>query len=124
MTRRGKKGEMVDDETPVWEPLEDAVGDELVGWFMWMYWIRLQDGTAVHAYKHRSTRRYLFLDDAGTSYGYDDGHYPRLPLSRAIDGAFASWPALGGTRLDMALVDAAWDRARCRETGQDRRGAA
>lgn len=124
MKRKAQMGEMVGYEWPVWEPLEDAVGDELLGWFMWMYEARLDDGTAVHAYKHRSTRRYLLLDAAGGAYGYDEGHYPRFPLSRAIDAVFVSWPQLGGTTAELDLVAAAWDRARARETGGDGRVAA
>lgn len=124
MGRKGQMGEMTDSEVPVWDPLEAAIGDELVGWFMWMYEGRLDDGTTVHAYKHRATRRYLFLDADGGAYGYDEGRYPRFLLSRAINAVFFEWPDLGGSRADMALVDAAWERARRSETGGDGRAAA
>lgn len=115
---------MTNGDDPVWAPLEAAVGDELVGWFMWMYEVRLDDGTALQAYKHRSTRRYLHLDDACRAFGYDDGRYPQFPLAQAIDAVFASWPVLGATRADLELVDDAWDRARVRETGRDGTAAA
>jgi hypothetical protein len=124
MEHEGMKGEMVDDDTPVWAPLEEAVGDDLVGWFMWMYWCWLEDGTAVHAYKHRSTRNYLLLDPTGGVYWWGDGRYHRMPLSRAIDRVFSRWSLLGATRRELDLVDAAWDRARLRETGQGGRTAA
>lgn len=47
---------------------------ELVGgltaWFMWMGELELEDGTSVHSYKHRSTRRYAHLGVDGQAYDY------------------------------------------------------
>lgn len=112
MERVRQAGEVANYEVPDWAPLEGVLDEALVGWFMWMHEVRLADGTALHAYKHRATRRYLHLDaSGGASYYDDDGAYVPLPLWRAIDAAFESWPRLGGTPADMDLVDRAWTRA-------------
>jgi hypothetical protein len=51
--------------TPEWQPLLDAVGEEIAANFMWMFEVRLSDGTPLHAYKHIDTRRYLHLASDG-----------------------------------------------------------
>src|SRR5690242_6224952 len=45
--RRVRKGTMQDHETPSWEPLRVVAGDELLDCSMWMYEVRLRDGTRV-----------------------------------------------------------------------------
>jgi len=32
---------MIQGETPNWEPLEKLLGDDLPGWFMWMFEAKL-----------------------------------------------------------------------------------
>ena len=54
-------GEMTQGEHPYWEPLLSAIGEELTGTFMWMFEVRLEDGTEVHAYKHIHNRSYLHI---------------------------------------------------------------
>jgi hypothetical protein len=56
----------MDDETK-WAPLL-AIAPELVGDFMWMFELELEDGTAVQAYKQRWTRRYLYLAASGCAF--------------------------------------------------------
>ena len=46
-TRRVRKGTMQDHEAPDWEPLRAVAGDELLDYVMWMYEVRLRDGTRV-----------------------------------------------------------------------------
>ncbi|MEX2107821.1 MAG: hypothetical protein WD827_02900 [Solirubrobacterales bacterium] len=59
-------------ETPNWDPLIDF----LAGNFMWMHEVELADGTRLHAYKHRETRRYLHLSSDGRAFFYSaDGFY-------------------------------------------------
>ena len=48
-------------DSPVWEPLIEAVGERLVGTFMWMYEEEMADGTILHVYKRVHTRRYMHL---------------------------------------------------------------
>lgn len=87
-------------EHPNWAPILALVGKELTGWFMWMGELRLADGTAVHAFKHRDTRRYCHLAEDGRAYDYqcppllrDDDRGSYQPISRleAIDEAFRNW---------------------------------
>lgn len=85
-------------ERPAWEPLLEIAGDLCV-WFMWMGEIRLSDGTAVHAYKHRDTRRYFHLAADGRAFRYvppvdvlvGEGMYRELDRTEAIHEAFHTW---------------------------------
>jgi hypothetical protein len=63
-------GEMGQGDRPNWEPLEAMVGEQLAGEFMWMFQVDLADGTAVHAYKHIFTRRYLHLGEDGRTLAF------------------------------------------------------
>lgn len=109
---RGRKGEVAVHDDPTWEPLYEAVGPELAGWFMWMAEVRLRDGHAIHIYKHSATRRSLHLDEEQQAWFYgEDGLYRRLDLSWAIRAVFASWRDLGATPGQLLLVDEAWERA-------------
>jgi hypothetical protein len=36
--------------------------------FMWMFEFQLEDGIWMQAYKHRATRRYLYLDAEGRAF--------------------------------------------------------
>ncbi|MBS1887355.1 MAG: hypothetical protein JSU06_09220 [Actinobacteria bacterium] len=75
---------------PDWRPLLELAPDE-VPEFMWMFRVRLTDGTAVEAYKHAATRRYLHLDAAGRAYAlvgdttYEQGD-PGVLLAEATEG--------------------------------------
>ena len=50
-------------EPPDWKPLEQLVGPEGCGEFMWMW-----GEAGIQFYKHICTRRYLLLDSAGRCY--------------------------------------------------------
>ena len=50
-------------DQPNWKPLEQLVGPEECGAFMWMW----REGE-IEFYKHICTRRYLHLDSAGGCY--------------------------------------------------------
>lgn len=96
-------------ELAEWQPLMELVG-ELSGWFMWMGEIRLDDGTRLHAYKHRETRRYLHLAAGGDAYAYvpppriDSGADGYRPISRteALEEAFFDWPSFHEGDADFA----------------------
>jgi hypothetical protein len=60
---------MLSVEEPEWEPLLNFAPDH-VGDFMWMFAVRLTDGTRLQAYKHYWTRDYLHLDDEGRAFIY------------------------------------------------------
>ena len=106
------RGTVVQAQNPLWAPLETAVGTELAGWFMWMYEIRLGDGTRVDAYKHVATRRYLHLAQTGTAFAHKvESRYHPMDLAAAITDAFQGWergrPAPGEVRLLAAAVASA-----------------
>lgn len=73
---------------PVWEPLLYLLGEDLTGGFMWMGEIRLADGTALHAYKHRDTRRYIHLTADGRAfYNTERGTYKQIEIIEALQAA-------------------------------------
>jgi hypothetical protein len=76
-----RRGEIVRWERPNWRPLEKLVGELVVGDFMWMFEVRLTDGSLLQAYKHIDTRRYVHLDEAGAAFAYEEPHRYR-PVSR------------------------------------------
>lgn len=86
-------GEPADHERPVWEPLIELLGLELVDdGFMWMGGIELADGLEVHAYKHYSTRHYLHLAVDGRVFAYHSpGLYEEISLGEALAEVFTNW---------------------------------
>lgn len=93
MSAQDLHGGFGDADEPNWEPLLTVVGEELVGDFMWMFPIDLDDGTRIEAYKHRMSRRYLYLDEEARPWGYSEPeHYRRMPtLAAALADVLASW---------------------------------
>ena len=86
------RGSVVQTEVPMWSPLERVLGAALVGWFMWMHEIRLEDGTRLDAYKHIITRRYLHLTRNCTAYApLVDSAYRPMGLLVAVEGVFEGW---------------------------------
>jgi hypothetical protein len=67
--RRNRKlcGHRRRDHRPDWRPLVGLSPDDVPD-FMWMHRVDLVDGTVVEAYKHWSTRRYIYLDATGRGY--------------------------------------------------------
>jgi hypothetical protein len=85
-------GVVVQSTEPRWEPLEAVFDTDIAGCFMWMYEIRLDDGTRLHAFKHVTTRRYLHLAEDGRAFEYRfDGRYREVRLAPAIGRAFVGW---------------------------------
>jgi hypothetical protein len=70
-SRKKWKGEMTGFQEPVWQPLLELVGTYLVGDFMWMFEVELEDGRSLHAYKHWWTRRYIHLTIDGRAFVYE-----------------------------------------------------
>lgn len=102
---RAIKGAVVQAEDPSWSSLEAVLGTELARWFMWMYELRLEDGTRVDAYKHVATRRYLHLSATGSALRYGvDGHYLGVDLASAITTAFEGWQCAGPRPRDVQLL--------------------
>ncbi len=78
-------GEMTQYETPHWDPLLKLLAEYLAADFMWMHEVELEDGTRLHAYKNRETRRYLHLTLDGRAFVYcDDDHYREVEISRML----------------------------------------
>jgi hypothetical protein len=70
MTKRKKHGEVTQYDKPHWDPLLKLLSEYLVVDFMWMHEIALKDGTCLHAYKNRETKRYLHLSTDGRVFEY------------------------------------------------------
>jgi hypothetical protein len=88
-------GELVQAERPVWEPLIELVGLDVVDGFMWMNELELDDGLEVHAYKSIATRRYLHLAVDGRAFRYHSpGRYEEIMLREALEEAFTDWQEL------------------------------
>jgi hypothetical protein len=103
-----KRGRLGQHDRPDWNPLLEAVGEELTGDFMWMGEIDLEPRGHLQAYKHIDTRRYLHLDGRGNAYEFrGPGHYRRVPVLDALVSVFATLPLLGdGSREPLQR---AWD---------------
>ena len=90
--RRTLSGRSIRVERPEWQPLIDLIGLELVDWFMWMFALELSDGSRVHAYKHRATRRYFHLAEDGRAFAYTPrDRYREIELAEAVGEAFCGW---------------------------------
>jgi hypothetical protein len=106
------KGRSIQGEHPDWGPLEAAVGLDVVGDFMWMYDVELDDGRRVQAYKHIDTRRYVHLDSDGNAFiDETDGRYRSISIIELLMRVFARLPGLYGVTDDQI-------RASCRAVGR------
>jgi hypothetical protein len=85
MTQNQLRGEMTRRDDPVWEPLLNLLR-VYVDDFMWMFEVELEDGTRLHAYKHRETRRYLHLsEDDGVFFYKEPDFYCEIDARRLVD---------------------------------------
>jgi hypothetical protein len=100
----------IDDGEPDWAPLEAVLELELCGGFMWMFEVELSTGVRVHAYKHRLTRRYLYLDTEARAWGYVEGRratrYRPMRLSAMLDAVLRPW--WEGPYADPEEIVACW----------------
>jgi hypothetical protein len=67
LSMRDFAGEFKQCEEPKWQPLLD-VAEEIVDEFMWMEELELETGLRLQLYKHRLTRRYIYLDGEGRAW--------------------------------------------------------
>jgi hypothetical protein len=80
--------------TPDWEPLLEALGDDLTRDFMWMFEVRLSNGVPLQAYKHVKTRRYLHLAPDGASFMFEaPDNYVLIP-NADVAGLARTWREL------------------------------
>jgi hypothetical protein len=107
--RRIQAGEITGADEPDWEPLIALMAPELVGSFMWMFPVTLADGTRVEAYKHRWTRRYLYLDADLRAWGYrEDGRYGlQRSVAAILELVLSPWWERGDAEPDEVLL--CWD---------------
>jgi hypothetical protein len=100
-------------DTPDWAPLEELVGVELCGQFMWIFDVELADGTRLNAYKHIWTRCYFNLADDGRAFHYAaDGRYREVDQYTAIVGVFEDWEGCQPTASEVEALRVALRRAR------------
>jgi hypothetical protein len=97
-----------------WDPLIALVGLEVVGCFMWMHELELDDGTRVHAYKNIATRRYVCVGVDGRVYleRSPDRYLEVTPLA-ALEDVFTGWV---DSPEDADAVRALLARRRAEET--------
>jgi len=89
-------GPVVWDTEPTWGPLIDVLGPDLVDTFMWMHQQTVSGGETAHAYKHRETRRYLYLTAGLRAFQRTPcGRLAPVRVDHAIEAALASWWVLG-----------------------------
>lgn len=99
---------MAQRDDPEWGPLFRLVGRRLLSDFMWMFEVKLRDGTALQAYKHIDTRRYIHLDDALQAYVYEPPDWYRP--TDAVEVLSSVFAGLGGlTGVERPQFDESWD---------------
>lgn len=88
------------------------VGEELAGEFMWMFQVDLADGTAVHAYKHICTRRYLHLAEDGRTLAFTrSGRYRAVDPFDLLVAVFDGWERLIDDEADVEALRSALRQA-------------
>jgi len=107
-SKRGIRGELKQYDSPEWQPLLDLVGEEVTADFMWMHEVELSDGSSLHAYKHRDTRRYIHLREDGAAFYYlEPDRYHRTEAATQLTAVFAILRGLGGVTEEQ--VEASWN---------------
>jgi hypothetical protein len=105
-------GDLGQCERPCWEPLERLLGaDELLGHFMWMGEVELEDESVLHVYKHQWTRACLHLAGDGTTYYYAGAKgYGRIDPYDLITAVFAGWERIEPTASERSALRAVLER--------------
>jgi len=89
--KRRLRGRRRAGSAPDWRPLFGLSPSDVLD-FMWMYRVDLVDGTVVEAYKHLSTRKYIYLDASGRGYElvgeatFEEGDAMVLLVLAIVDG--------------------------------------
>jgi len=100
-------------ETPSWTVLEELLEEKLLGGFMWMFEVLLEDGTRLNAYKHSCTRRYFHLADDGRAFYYvSPSSYREVDRPSAILAVFRPRKAWRPTQAEEAALRKSVRRAR------------
>jgi hypothetical protein len=113
-TGRRVTGQIAAAATPDWRPLFRAVGEELMATFMWMFSVEIAEASALQAYKHIHTRRYLHLDERGAAFMHVGGRgYQPIALAIALEAVLAPWwDGLGASAEEVLATWTAIERAR------------
>jgi len=102
------RGKSEQGERPEWGPLLNAVGEQVIGDFMWMYEVVLTDGTALQVYKHIDTRRSVHLASDGTVFVFEPpDRYRRFPAADVFAEVFADLPLLAGVTAEQIAASKA-----------------
>ena len=99
-------------DIPNCRSLEALLGsDDWCAHFMWMFDVVLDDGTVLHAYKHRWTRCYFHLADDGRAFYHVTDHlYREVDPHTAIKAVFAAWECCNPTPEERRALRAALRR--------------
>lgn len=104
------EGHAKHDGEPDWGPLERLAEDDplVLGGFMWMFSVRLEDGRTLQAYKHHVTRRYLHLAGDLAAFEYhgdaEKEEYVSVPLALTLRDCFCHHRELGLVEEDEILA--------------------
>lgn len=75
---------------------------------MWMFEVELTDGTALQAYKHIDTRRYVHLAPDGAAFAFaPPDRYESVPAAVAFAAVFAPLPCLAGVTEEQIVASSA-----------------
>ena len=101
------RGGSTQGDRPEWQPLLDAVGQQVTGDFMWMFEVELTNGTRLQAYKHIDTRRYIHLACDGAAFVFEPpDRYRSVPAVDVLAAVFAPLPRLAGVTDEQ--ISASW----------------
>jgi hypothetical protein len=111
-SKRTLAGEVTQSNAPVWAALERLVGTDLMGRFMWMFELELEDGGRVHAYKDYFTRRYLPLAEDGRAFYYTESErYCEIDTYTALAGVYERRETAGLTEDEEEALGVALAKA-------------
>lgn len=100
-------GEWAQGDSPNWQPLLEAVDEEVTQDFMWMFEVTLSDGRQLQAYKHIDSRGYVHLASDGTAFVYEPpDRYRPSDLAKVLTAVFSRMIGLAGVSGDQ--VAASW----------------
>ncbi|MGA2924897.1 MAG: hypothetical protein ABSG43_02695 [Solirubrobacteraceae bacterium] len=112
-TAKSIRGKARQGDAPDWSPLENLLDTELCAQFMWMFDVKLEDGTLLNAYKHIWTRRYFHLSDDGRTFYYagERGYHEVDPYTAIVE-VFETWECADPTDSERLALETALRVAR------------
>ena len=102
------RGAITQGTEPNWGPLMGAVGERLIGDFMWMFEVELSSGTRLQAYKHIDTRCYAHLANGAAAFAFErPDRYRRVEVADLFAAVFSALPGLAGVTDEQIVASRA-----------------